>query len=298
MRVLPILALCLAACGGSSSQSTTTTATPKTEAAPAVPTSFRVTVSGTGRPVIFMPGLTCDEHVWDATIAHLGGKYETHVISLAGFSGNAPIDKPLLPAVRDELITYIQEHHLEKPIFVGHSIGGFMAYWLAETAPDLLGGAVAVDGAPFLPALINPAATVENATPMAAAMRDQMTANSAAFGDNIKKFSAGMMLEPAKHQAIIDASAKSDPKTTADTMFLVMQTDLRPQLTAIKAPIVVIAADGNGEIPRAALEATWHAQIDPIPTHDLVFVDKSKHFVMLDQPDAFYAALDAALAKH
>src|SRR5439155_18110270 len=100
---------------------------------------------------IFIPGLTCDGHVWDATLAHLGGKVQAHVVSLAGFAGAAPITKPLLPTVRDELVEYIRTNHLDHPILVGHSLGGFITFWVAETAPDLVGGGVAVDGAPFLP---------------------------------------------------------------------------------------------------------------------------------------------------
>ncbi len=40
------------------------------------------------------------------------------------------------------------------------------------------------------------------------------------------------------------------------------------------------------------LEAGWHAQTDAVPHEQLVCVDGAKHFVMLDQPDRFYALLD------
>lgn len=301
MRAALVSSIVLAvACGGGSSTTTssnTTASTASTQSTATMPTSFNVTVSGAGRPVIFIPGLTCDGHVWDATIAHLHGTFETHVLSLAGFSGTPAIDKPLLPTVHDELIAYIKDHHLDHPILVGHSLGGFMTYWIAETAPDLIAGGVAVDGAPFLPALMNPAATVETSAKAAAMMRDHMVGKPDEFAESVKQFYGGMILEPSKHMALIEASAKSDPKTTGEAMFFLMQTDLRGEAGKIKAPMTIIAADGNGEIPRDVLEATWHAQIDSIPTHQLVVVDHSKHFVMLDQPDAFYAALDAALAK-
>ena len=50
--------------------------------------------------------------------------------------------------------------------------------------------------------------------------------------------------------------------------------------------------------PRNVIESTWKAQIDKIPVHDVVVIEHSKHFVMVDQPEAFYAAIDAYLAKH
>lgn len=293
LLVRAISIVCLTACGG------------KTELPPAppakptfTPTSFSVEVAGTGRPVILIPGLACDGHVWDATVSHLAGKVQTHVLTLAGFGGKAPIAKPLLPTVRDELVEYIRANHLEKPIIVGHSLGGFMTYWVAEAAPELVAGGVAVDGAPFFAALLNPSATAESAAVQAKLVREQMGSTPEAFHAGEKAFMETAMREPAKHGDVLAATMKSDPKATADAMAFMFQTDLRGDLSKIKAPMLTIAADTDGQVPRAALDAAWNAQIALIPTHALVVIEHSKHFVMLDQPEAFYAALDAFLAKH
>jgi pimeloyl-ACP methyl ester carboxylesterase len=297
MRLITLACvIALAAC-----HSSAPAPTPTAPVAPATafkPTSFSVEVSGTGRPVIFIPGLACDGHVWDSTVAHLGGKVQAHVLTLAGFAGKPAIDKPLLPTVRDEIIEYIRANHLEKPIVIGHSLGGFMTYWVAEAAPDLVSAGIAVDGAPFFAALIDPKATSESAAAMAKAMHEQMVGSPDKFQAGVAAFMQGAMREPAKHQDIIDASAKSDPTATADAMAFMAQTDLRGDLPKIKAPILTIVADSDGQMPRAAIEATWKAQLDAIPMHDLVVIEHSKHFVMVDQPDAFFAAVDAFLAKH
>lgn len=279
----------LAACG-----SAKPTATP-----PAfTPTSFGVEVTGTGRPVIFIPGLACDGHVWDATVAHLGGKVQAHVLTLSGFGGRAPLGKPLLPAVHDELLEYIRANHLDKPIIVGHSLGGWMTFWIAESAPQLIGGGIAVDGAPFFAALLDPNATTATAAQSAEMIRKMMGDTDEAFHAGEQKFMESSMLEPAKHADAIAASLRSDRVTTGDAGALMFQTDLRPDLAKITVPMLEVAADTDGKAPRAMLEAAWGAQIAPIPSHELVVVDHSKHFVMFDQPDAFYAALDGFLAKH
>jgi pimeloyl-ACP methyl ester carboxylesterase len=288
-----LLAFFVAACGSS----TPTTTTTPTTASTFKPTSFSVEVSGSGHPVIFIPGLTCDGHVWDATVAHLGGKVQAHVITLAGFAGKPPIDKPLLPTVKDELVEYIKANHLDHPTLVGHSLGGFMTFWIAESAPDLIDRGIAVDGAPFLPGLIDPNATVESTTANAKVLTDQMRGDPQKFAGGIHAFMGSMMHDPTKYAAVVDASAKSDPTTTADAMFFLFQTDLRPDLGKITAPMVAIVADNDGQVPREALEATWHAQIDKVAHHELVVIEHAKHFVMLDQPDAFQAALDKVLAQ-
>jgi pimeloyl-ACP methyl ester carboxylesterase len=295
VRTLLLSAL-LIGCSGSSTPAQSPTNIVSSEAA-FKPTSFKVEVSGTGRPMIFLPGLTCDGTVWDGTVAHLGGKVRAHVLSLAGFAGTPPIDKALLPTVRDELIEYILRNHLDHPILVGHSLGAFVTFWVAETAPHLVGGGVAVDGAPFFPALMDPKATVASSADKAKGMREQMGGTPEKFTAGVRAFIGAMVSDADKHSAMIARWVKSDPKTSADAMYFLFQTDLRPDLGKITAPMLVIAADGKGQFPRADLEATWNAEIAEVPHHKLVVIDNAKHFLMLDQPDAFYAALDAFLAQ-
>lgn len=267
-------------------------------AAPAFhPTAFTVKVTGTGRPVIFIPGLACDGSIWDGTLAHLGGKVQAHVISLAGFAGNPPIAKPLVPTAREEIIEYIRQNHLDHPILVGHSLGAFLTYWIAETAPDLIGGAVPIDGAPFFPAIFDPSATPDTVRPDV----EKMAAGFAAlppdaFAKRMAQFLGQMMTRPEDKQRIGAVAGRSDPKTAGDAIAFVFTTDLRPDLARIKAPVVVIIADMKGQMPRDTLVSTWNGLTAAIPRHDLVVIDDSRHFVMLDQPEAFYAALDRSLS--
>jgi pimeloyl-ACP methyl ester carboxylesterase len=64
----------------------------------------------------------------------------------------------------------IREQHLEKPILIGHSLGGVLALAVAADAPDLVGGVMVVDSLPLLPASMNPSATPDSVRPFA----DQM----------------------------------------------------------------------------------------------------------------------------
>src|SRR5215470_5320186 len=287
--IRPLFTLLLVACASSPP--------PAPAPPPFHPASFTVRVSGAGRPVLFIPGLACDGSIWDGTVAHLGGKVQAHVLTLAGFAGTPPIDKPLVPTARDEIIEYIRQNHLDHPIVVGHSLGAFLTFWIAEAAPDLIGGAVPVDGAPFFPALFDPTATPDKVRPEA----EKMAAGFAslppdAFAQRMGQFLGQMVSRPEDAARVGATAGRSDPKTSGDALAFVFTTDLRPDLGKITAPVLLIVADIKGQVPRAALEATWRGLIEPIPHHDLVVVDDSKHFVMLDQPEAFYAALDKSLS--
>jgi N-formylmaleamate deformylase len=288
MRIASALVLLLAACGGA----------PAAPAAPPfTPTSFRVSVTGAGRPVIFIPGLGCDGTIWNETVAHLGGKVQAHVLSLAGFAGAPPIAEPLLPTVHDELLRYIAANRLDHPILVGHSLGGFLTYWTAETAPDVLGGAVVVDGAPYLPALRDPSVTPDKVKAEVADFAGHLAAMTPeTFAPSITNF-LGQMISKTEDKAQVGAMAsKSDPKTTGDAISFMFMTDLRPDLRKIKTRVLVLAADTNGLVDRDTLEKAWRAQVDPIPRHELVIVEHAKHFIMLDQPAVLDAALDKFLA--
>jgi N-formylmaleamate deformylase len=274
-------------------------APPPASASAYKPTSFTVKVTGSGRPVIFIPGLACDGSVWDGTVAHFRNTVQAHVVTLAGFGGSPPLpDKPLLPTARAELVEYIKQNHLDRPILVGHSLGGFLTFWVSETAPELVGAAVSVDGAPNLGSLLDPTATPEKIRANAEAFTGQMAAMPPdAFGLAIRQFLGHMMSKPEDVIRIGAIASKSEPKTTGDAMLFLFTTDLRPDLGKIQAPVLVIAADTNGQAPRQRAEADWHAQVDAIPKHQIVFIEHSKHFVMLDQPSAFYSALDQFIAR-
>jgi len=263
---------------------------------PFTPTAFSVKVTGAGRPIIFIPGLAGHGEVWDGTVAHLGGKAQAHVLTLAGFAGEKPIPPPFLSTVRDQIAAYIQANRLARPIVVGHSLGGAMSYWLAETIPEL-GGVIVVDGLPFFPAARNAGMTAAKAEPAAKQARDGLAAlTGPQLTEAMRSFFAQMVTNEADLQKVVTRAGQSDPRTVGQAFYELFTTDLRPDLPKIKVPVLIIAA-GAGPVPRDQLEAAWHAQVDAIPNQRLVFVEGAKHFVMLDQPEKFYALVDELLAK-
>lgn len=246
-------------------------------------TSFKVDVKGSGRPMILIPGLSSPGSVWDGTIAHFEKRYECHRLTLAGFAGEKPIDGPLLPTVKRELADYIRAKKLARPIVVGHSLGGFLAFWLASTEPDLVGAVVAVDGLPFAPAAMG-AITPEQIDQMMKYIASQTPEQFAMQ----TRMSLGMMITRKEDlERVTAAAVKTDAAMAARAMRELMTTDLRDQVANIKVPVLLIGA-GN------AHEA-YAKQIASIPRHELVMAKDAKHFVMLDAPDFFYATIEKFL---
>jgi N-formylmaleamate deformylase len=245
------------------------------------PHTFDAKVSGEGQPVIFIPGLGCPGDMWDGTVAKLHG-VQAHELTLAGFAGKPAIKPPLAAAVRKELVRYIRANKLQKPIIVGHSLGGTIAYWLAETAPDLIGGTIVVDAGPAL-ADTDPTTARTLRNMWAQAGDDELP-------EQIKSAYSGMVADPAHIAPFIDAIAKSDRQTMGDAIFELVKTDLRPQLAQIRAPLLLVLADGG-------YQQIYRAQVEPIPHHEVIVVPHAKHFVMLDAPDALAKAIDGFVAR-
>lgn len=287
------------ACSVSRGPAAPATPTAAQSAAPAAATAhptFQVKVSGQGLSVIFIPGLACPGEIWAPTLAKFPN-IQAHVISLAGFGGVPPVAAdPFLPQVRDEIIAYIRAQKLERPVIVGHSLGGTLALWIAQTAPDLVGRLVVVDALPFLPAMMNPAATVESMKPQVAAMAKMTPQSGAAFAEHQQKVVIPSMVKsPENVQRIAQLTGKSDGATVGRAMGELMTTDLRASIAGIKCPVLVLGAAADRG-PKEGVRGIFELQYKALPGYRLQLFDDARHFLMDDAPEAFAQALTAEFA--
>lgn len=260
--------------------------------------SFSVTVTGQGPAMVLIPGLMSSGEVWNSTVERYRQRFTLHIVTLAGFGGPPPVGSPFLSRVRAELIVYIREQQMEKPTLVGHSLGGFMAFWIAATAPHAVGGVIAVDGVPFLPALGNPAAHADGMRAQAAQIEslyasfsaDQLVAQS-------RMALATMITAPANVERALQWAVNSDPASTGIAVSELMTTDLRATIATITAPVLLIGATGGvPETMRPRMAAAYAAQVARLPTARVKMAEKARHFIMFDDPAFLFAAIDEFLA--
>jgi pimeloyl-ACP methyl ester carboxylesterase len=270
-------------------------AAPRAEAQSYTPTRFSVEVTGEGPDVILIPGLASSRDVWDATVAQLSATHRVHALQLAGFAGEpagpAAEGAIVAPFVED-LNAYIEANRLDHPAVIGHSLGGVSALMLARDHADNVGRVMVVDALPFFSVLIDPAATVESITPRAVQARDTLLAMSdEQFAALQAATMARMVRTEAARPAVIGWSLASDRSVVARATFEGMTTDLRADLPAIPVPVTIVYATDPAMGPEAAVTGLYTALYAGLPNHTLVRVDQSYHFVPLDQPEAFAAAV-------
>jgi pimeloyl-ACP methyl ester carboxylesterase len=82
----------------------------------------------------------------------------------------------------------------------------------------------------------------------------------------------------------------------ARAMYDVMTTDLRPGLASVGTPVTVVyARDDAMGMGAGFVQPMYEGNYAALPDKTLVVVDGALHFVMLDQPDAFAAAVERFL---
>jgi N-formylmaleamate deformylase len=265
------------------------------------PAPFKAVVTGSGASMILIPGLASGGNVWDGTVAHFKGRYQCHVLTLAGFAGQPAMDGPFLEKVRASIVKYIEERKLGHPVIIGHSLGGMMAFWLAETAPAEVGPIISLDGVPFYSALLNPAATSESTRAGAEQLRSMYAGLPAEkFVANNHQFLSKMITTPANVDLVASLGDKSDPKAVGQAFYDLVTTDLRPGLKSIQAPVLLIGAGASAmdDTLKTKIQQAYADQIAAVPNHKLVFAPTARHFIQLDDPDFFFRETEAFLKEN
>jgi pimeloyl-ACP methyl ester carboxylesterase len=264
---------------------------------------FAVKVTGKGKPIIFIPGLACSGEVWDSAVEHYKDHNECHVLTLAGFAGQPALkDKSAyLDTVRKGIVAYIKEKKLEKPVVVGHSLGGYLVFALAVGDPDLIGPVVAVDGMPCMMAAFAGAADPQMLRSQAEAMEKQMAGvPHEQFLKSQKERFGAWFTDKQLFEKVASWITASDQATVARAVGDLVKGDARLGLEKVKAPVLLIGAyspDMEKMVKRDEYDKRMTDQIAKAPHHKLVVTTDAKHFIMYDQPKWLWEQMDAFLKE-
>lgn len=254
-----------------------------------------------GRAVILIPGLQGGPWVWQRTIEHLQKNHVVYAVTLAGFDGvPAPADGGnLFDRANASLLQLIEQHKIDRPLLVGHSLGGTLALRFAGEHRALISGVVAVDGLPIFPGMERVSA--EQRAAMAAQMQQQMgAATPAQFQAQALGYMQSIgVIDPQLAAHYAPMNARSDIKASAQYMAEDLAFDGRAGLKHADVPILEISpyhAPDFSHPPMIMSEAQktayYQSLLADAPNAKVVSISPSRHFVMLDQPTKFQQVLD------
>lgn len=249
---------------------------------------FNVNKTGGGKQaIIFIPGFTYPGEVWNETIAKLGDNYTFYTLTMAGFAGVPAQPNASVKNWVQGIARFIKDKNIEKPVIVGHSMGGGFAMDIAAEYPDLVSKIVVVDALPCLKALMDPNFKPVDCTPIIKQITDL---NDDQFMQMQKMSVAQLVSDTSKRKMITGWSLSSDRNTFARMFCDFTNTDLRQAIAGVKCPALILLESGF-----VAYKSAIENQYQQLKTADIEYATKGLHFIMYDDFDWYFNKLNSFL---
>jgi len=108
---------------------------------------------GSGDPeLLFVPGWCCDHTAFGPQVEHFARAHAVTALDLRGIGrSDEPDEGYSIPELADDLAAFCAAVGIERPVVVGHSLGGMIAVDLGARYPSLPSALVLVDPGPIDP---------------------------------------------------------------------------------------------------------------------------------------------------
>ncbi|ANH81761.1 alpha/beta hydrolase [Niabella ginsenosidivorans] len=250
------------------------------------PYPFTVQTTGNGaQSLLFIPGFTCPASVWNETVALFNKQYTCYTLTMAGFAGTPAQTTPSFKKWEEGIAQFIKDQKIT-PVIIGHSMGGGLALALAADHPDLVKKIVIVDALPCLAGVQNP-----DAKPLPDSARAAMISQIKSMpNDQFRQMqiasAKGLVADTSKYDSLVQWSMSSDRNTFAVLFSDFINTDLRPALSRITCPTLILL-----EAPFKNRGTVIEKQYSNLKGARIVYAEKGLHFIMYDNFDWYQQQL-------
>ena len=253
---------------------------------------FEVKKAGKGKQsLIFIPGFASSGEVWNETVSKFEKNFTCYTLTMAGFAGVQPEANASFTDWEKGIVAYIQNNKIEKPIIIGHSMGGGLALAIAADYPDLASKIVIVDTLPCLAALSDPnfkAKENNDCTPMI----NRLTAmTNEQFRQMQTHAIPSLLSDTSMQETVIGWSMRSDRNTFAKMYCDFSNTDLRDKIKNIQCPSLILL-----ESFFANMKPAIEAQYKNLKNTNMQYASKGLHFIMYDDKDWYFNQLNNFLS--
>ena len=248
-----------------------------------------------GRPVVLLPALNTHADIWEPWVQPLSANHRVLAITPAGFPGGpaSSLENGFYAGLVPALANVLATEDVADATLVGSSIGGLMALMLANEQPERVRNVLVVDSLPYLAGLLLPGTTPAQASAQANVLAQRT--RGLPQDVYLRQQLAGLTrytLDSGFRDTLATWLETADRETSILAFEETLALDYRPRLPSITQPVLVLAAWEAGMlVPKASIEQLFRDQYAGLPNVNVRVVENSRHFVMVDRPDAFEAAL-------
>lgn len=253
---------------------------------------FEVKKTGKGKQsLLFIPGFASSGDVWNETTAKFEKDFTCYTLTMAGFAGAKPEADPTFKDWEKGIAAYIKDHKIQKPVIIGHSMGGGLALAIAADYPELVGKIVIVDTLPCLAAISNPAFTSKENNDCSAMISTFTAMPDEQFKKMQNQSIPRLLADTSMQDTVIDWSMRSDRKTFAKMFCDFSNTDLRETIKNIQCPSLILL-----EAYFVSLKPSIEAQYKNLKNANLQYSTKGLHFIIYDDKEWYFNQLNNFLS--
>ena len=236
-------------------------------------------------PVVFLQGIGGAAKLWDPQVANFAAAgYRPVALDLPGYGDRPPVDHMDFEMLAADVEAAIDARGIERPVIVGHSLGGMIAQTCLLRRPD---GYRATVLSGTSPAFGNPSGDFQKkfvADRLAPLDAGQTMADMA---DEVAQQLMGPNADPANRALLIEVMGSISPRTYRAAVQCLVNFDERGNLAAIKTPVLCIVGDLDRNAPPAMMEK----MAAKIPAARYVLLPGLGHMPNLEAPNLYDAAI-------
>lgn len=241
-------------------------------------------------PILFLHGIGGAARAFARQLAYFGARYRPIAWNMPGFEGSAPLPIVTMEALAAALGGFIHELGLDRPVLVGHSIGGMVVQRLLAEAPHTARAVV----------LAQTSAAFGSRDPAWAEAFIQARLGPLDAGLGMADLAPGLVAASAGEDAdaaglalAADCMAHVPDSTYRDMVLAMPGFDQRAALARIAAPTLLLAGSRDQSAPAEGMQR----MASKIAGARYVVIEGAGHLAYLEQPDRFNAALDDFLRE-
>ncbi|NIF03942.1 alpha/beta hydrolase [Chryseobacterium sp. Tr-659] len=253
---------------------------------------FEVKKTGKGnQSLIFIPGFASSGEVWNETTAKFEKNFTCYTLTMAGFAGIKPEADASFKDWEEAIAIYIKENKIEKPVIIGHSMGGGLALAIAADYPELVGKIIIVDTLPCLAAISDPNFTSKENNDCSATINKLTAMDNEQFRKMQTQAIPRLLADTSMQETVVSWSMKSDRRTFAKMYCDFSNTDLREKIKNIQCPSLILL-----EAFFVNLKPTIEDQYKNLKNANMQYASKGLHFIMYDDKEWYFNQLNNFLS--
>ncbi|KFF08708.1 alpha/beta fold hydrolase [Chryseobacterium luteum] len=253
---------------------------------------FEVKKTGKGKQsIIFIPGFASSGEVWNETVTQFDKKFSCYVLTMKGFAGVKPLADANFKDWEKGIADYIKDQKIEKPIIIGHSMGGGLAMALAADYPELVSKIVVVDALPCLAALSDPNFKSKENNDCTSTINTLKAMSDEQFKQMQTATIPRLVANPSMQETVVGWSMKSDRITFAKMYCDFSNTDLREKIQTIQCPSLILL-----ESYFVNFKSAIESQYKNLKSADMRYASKGLHFIMYDDKEWYFEQLNNFLS--